>query len=331
MKRLWLLVTWCWLFAIGHAQEVHIARYWGDRQAAVTFTFDDGLLEHYTEVFPRLKALRLKASFGIIGSKVGGDHKGTPCMSWQQLREMAADGQEITSHGWQHRSMENLSGESLRYEVQHNDTVIYDNVGTFPRTYFYPGNRKTDEGVAFTMCDRVGARMTQLSFGSKRDSLWVQQILKRTIGKGEWTILMTHGITRGYDAFADPQLLWHCLEQAAALQDRLWVTTLHDALAYIAERDSVQLAVKLSDKRLSVVPTCNLNKELFTLPLTMIVDADVKEVRQDGQTLPLIRKGNKTMFDFNPNGGQIDMILKNNKHEKQTLNYAGSTAVAYYG
>lgn len=34
------------------AQEVHVAKYYGDRRAAVTYTFDDGLLEHYTRVSP---------------------------------------------------------------------------------------------------------------------------------------------------------------------------------------------------------------------------------------------------------------------------------------
>lgn len=32
------------------AQTVSVARYWGDRQAAVSLTFDDGLQEHYTLV-----------------------------------------------------------------------------------------------------------------------------------------------------------------------------------------------------------------------------------------------------------------------------------------
>lgn len=289
-----------------HAQTaVGIARYQGDREAALTFTFDDGLLEHYTEVFPRLQRLGLKATFGIIGSKVGRDQKGTPCMTWEQLKEMAADGQEVTSHGWQHKAMTNLSGEALRREVQHNDSVICQQTGVFPRTYFYPGNRKTDEGVAFCSRDRVGTRMFQLSFGSKRDSLWVQSMLQRTLKKGEWTVLMTHGISQGYDAFPQPQLLWNTLEQVAQMQDRLWVTTLHDALAYQTERDSVQIEVKEVKGGLTVTPHHPLNQQLFRLPLTLVVNGDVKKATQDGQQLPLTKKGRKVMMDFNPNGGII--------------------------
>ena len=290
--------------------SVSIAKYQGDRKAAISYTFDDGLKEHYTEVFPRLKQMGLKATFCIIGSKVGKDQKGTPCMTWDELREMHADGQEISSHGFRHRSMEKLSGEALRYEVQHNDTLIYNKVGTFPRTYFYPGNRKTDEALAFCGRDRVGTRTFQVSFGSKRDSLWVEKWIARLLKNGEWGVTMTHGITTGYDAFSDPQLLWNCMAKTARMQDSIWIATFHDVAAYIRERDDVQLKVAVQKGRLTVTPSTSLDKELFQLPLTMIVDAEVKSATQDGKPLA-VRKNidGKALIDFNPHGGKVFIRL----------------------
>ena len=312
MRRQWMLaVASLWMLTAVAQTDVQVAKYLGDREAALTFTFDDGLQEHYTEVFPRLKRLGLKASFGIIGSKVGSDWKKIPTMTWEQLKEMAADGQEITSHGWQHRALLKLSGESLRYEVQHNDTVIYEHLGFFPRTYFYPGNRKTDEGVAFCNRDRVGTRMFQGSFGSKRDSAWVQRTIDRTLKKGEWTVWMTHGISVGYDAFPNPQLLWNTMEQVAQMQDRLWVATLHDVLAYTAERDTIRLEVKPQKGVLIVTPTCPLDKKLFTQPLTLVISAEATEAKQGKKTLSLTSKGNRTLLDFDPHGGKIVVKLKN--------------------
>ena len=305
-NKLLLIIAFMWVSAAVAQPDIHVARFWGDRQAALSYTFDDGLLEHYTEVFPRLRQLGLKASFCIIGSKVGRDQKGTPCMTWQQLREMAADGQEISSHGFRHQSMEKLTGEALRYEVQHNDTLIYHNVGVFPRTYFFPGNRKTDEGLAFTKRDRVGVRDFQTSLGSKRDSLWVLNYVSRLLKKGEWGVTMTHGITTGYDAFADPQLLWSMLEQTAAMQDRLWIATLHDVSAYVAERDTIQLKTS-TDKHgvLNITPVMPLDQRIFHHPLTLVVKGRVREVRQGGKILPLSQKGDEVLFDFDPHGGKL--------------------------
>ncbi len=308
VRRNKCLTTFCLCALLVSAQdEVYVAKYLGDRQAAVTFTFDDGLLEHYTEVFPRLQQLGLKATFGIIGSKVGQDQKGTPCMTWQQIREMAAAGQEMTSHGYQHRSMEKLTGEALRYEVQHNDTLIYNKVGVFPRTYFFPGNRKTDEGLAFTQRDRVGTRTFQVSLGSKRDSIWIQKWLKGILLRGEWSVTMTHGISEGYDAFPNPQLLWDCLQQVAQQQDRLWVATLHDVLAYQAERDTIHLEVKTVKNRLVVIPHHPLTPQLFYQPLTLVVKGSVKEASQQGLKLPLVYKEDRTLVDIDPNGGPISI------------------------
>lgn len=77
--------------------KTYVAKFDGNRACAISYTFDDGLLEHYTLVRPQLNALGLKASFCIIGSKVGKDQKGTPCMTWEQLKEMAAEGHEKTN------------------------------------------------------------------------------------------------------------------------------------------------------------------------------------------------------------------------------------------
>lgn len=155
MRKLFLAIIL--LISLGiSAQDVYVAKYYGNRQAAISYTFDDGLLEHFTMVFPKFQELGMKGTFGIIGSRVGKDHKGTPCMTWEQIKAMSDAGHEITNHGWRHQSIEKLSGEALRYEVQHNDTFIYNKVGVFPRSYFYPGNRKTEEGLALCSKDRVG-------------------------------------------------------------------------------------------------------------------------------------------------------------------------------
>lgn len=308
MRLLLLLIV---LLSIPGEAQVTVAKYYGDKEASLTFTFDDGLQEHYTLVFPRLKALGLKASFGVIGSKVGGDWKGTSTMTWAQLREMAADGQEITNHGYRHNAVIKLQGEALRYEVQHNDTLISDSAGVFPRTYFYPGNRKSDEGIDFCSRDRVGTRMFQGSFGSKRDSAWVHRTLERTLRNHEWTVWMTHGITTGYDAFPNVELFWNTLEKVAQLKDRLWICTLHDGLAYAAERDAVHLDEK-QDKYgvIIVVPKMSLNPRLFFHPLTLVVNGRVKEAVQDSKELAVTYKEGKSLLDFDPYGGKIKIHLK---------------------
>ena len=203
-----------------HAQSISIAKYADNRQAALSFTFDDGLKEQYSILFPKMKELGIKGTFCLIGSRMNQQPKNPEkqTFSWEQAKEMAQDGQEITSHGYGHKNVSKLTQDELRYEVQHNDTLIYQHTGIFPRTYFYPGNRKSDEAVAFCSKDRVGTRTYQVSLGSKRTQEWFENYLQGVIDKGEWAVTMTHGIRMGYDSFGDETRLWkmfdYTLEQA---------------------------------------------------------------------------------------------------------------------
>lgn len=45
-------------------REVYVAKYKHDKICAISYTFDDGLAEHYTIVFPELENGVLKELFG---------------------------------------------------------------------------------------------------------------------------------------------------------------------------------------------------------------------------------------------------------------------------
>ena len=170
-----------------HAQSISIAKYADNRKAAISFTFDDGLKEQYSILFPKMKELGIKGTFCLIGSRMNQQPKNPEkqTFTWEQAKEMALNGQEMTSHGYDHKNVSKLTQDELRYEVQHNDTLIYQHTGIFPRTYFYPGNRKSDEAVAYCSKDRVGTRTYQVSLGSKRTQEWFENYLQEVIEKGE--------------------------------------------------------------------------------------------------------------------------------------------------
>ena len=120
---------------------------------------------------------------------------------------------------------------------------------------------------------------------------------------------MTHGITCGYDAFTNPQLLWNTMERVAGMQDRLWVATLHDVLAYTAERDTILLDIKQGKNELTVTPKMPLDKHLFNHPLTLVVNGNVSEAVQNGKRLMLTPKNGKTLIDIDPHGSKIKMKM----------------------
>lgn len=294
--------------------NIRIAPYLNNRQAAVSYTFDDGLQNQYTQAYPELKKRGLRATFAIIGSKVGGmvqssqdeeGSPGTPAMTWGQLREMAAEGFEIASHGWEHLKLTTLSEEAMHYEVEHNDEVIKENVGQKPLTFVYPYNAKTEDIQAYVEANRVGSRTSQYSLGGTRSLSTMNSWIDGIMADGSWGVAMTHGIDTGYDHFDNPQTLFSHWDYVCTLLNRLWVAPFCEVAAYVKERDNATINSDEDDSEISLTVNTGLNATLFNQPLTLIIDTNVASAEQDGVALDINVRGGQTLINVNPNGGTV--------------------------
>lgn len=327
-----ILVFLTWMHTNGFAQiQAGIATFFQGKKAALSLTFDDGLQEHYTLLRPELNHRKLRATFAIIGSKIGGmmsssqdkamGIKGTPCMTWDMVRQLAADGHEIGSHGWEHKNVTKLSAEHLQREVRLNDSIIRLHTGDFPKSYFYPGNKKDSSSVSFCERGRVGSRTYQTSIGSKRDISWLRKWLHELIENGEWGIGMTHGIATGYDHFTNPQVLWTFLDEIVTLQDYLWVAPFCEVAAYVREKDNISLSVSYKKQKVIITPYCPLSPDLFHQPLTLILNTTaVTDAHQGSASLHIYQSEGSTMIDFLPDGGDIIINLGQHTDELQCPN-----------
>lgn len=303
-------------FSSGADWNVSVAKYRHDKVCAISYTFDDGLAEHYTLAAPQLEQRGFRGTFFINGSKVNKDErhiKDTTRVTWPQLKEMAEKGHEISNHGWAHCNFAKFPFEVLKEDILKNDNAIYAHVGVMPRTYAYPNNTKQGEAMAFVARNRVGTRLKQRSVGSKRTARDLEKWMETLIKTGDWGVGMTHGLTYGYDAFGNPQRLWEHWEQVKANEDKIWVGTFREVVSYLKERDAIRLTVTEKKNKLHVVPELPLDKELFTEPLTMVVEGGtMKKVsaRQGKKKLSVQLRSDKAFFDFDPFGGEIIVTIR---------------------
>ena len=303
-------------FSSGADWNVSVAKYRHDKVCAISYTFDDGLAEHYTLTAPQLEQRGFRGTFFINGSKVNKDErhiKATTRVTWPQLKEMAEKGHEISNHGWAHRNFAKFPFEVLKEDILKNDSAIYAHVGVMPRTYAYPNNTKQGEAMAFVARNRVGTRLKQRSVGSKCTARDLEKWMETLIKTGDWGVGMTHGLTYGYDAFGNPQRLWEHWEQVKANEDKIWVGTFHEVVSYLKEREAIRLTVTEKKNKLHVVPELPLDKELFTEPLTMVVEGGtMKKVssRQGKKKLSVQLRSDKAFFDFDPFGGEIIVTIR---------------------
>ncbi len=104
----------------------------------IVLTFDDGYVGHYTYVYPLLKKYGYPALFAIYTAKVG-KRLGRSSLSWEQLKEMAADPLvTISSHSVNHKVMAGLSDAENQFELQESKRILEEHLGMPIRYFTYP-------------------------------------------------------------------------------------------------------------------------------------------------------------------------------------------------
>lgn len=298
-----------------HDSEVYVADYKDNKQCAISYTFDDGLEEHYTLVYPEMEKVGFKGTFWIWGKGIENEaeQQGKSRMTWAQMKEMSEKGHEISSHGWSHVNLKNLSREKINMEVEKNDSIIEAQIGKIPLTFCYPFNAYNEKVLQITSKNRVGTRTSQYGIGGNKSKSTVDSLdkwVKELAISGGWGVAMIHGITTGYDAFTSPQILWEHFRRVKALERNIWVGTFCEVAAYVKERKNIQLDITKKKSSFKVLPRLALNNKLFNEPLTMVVSKNGKseiKVRQANRTLAVKSIGKKYIFSFDPYGGEISI------------------------
>ena len=209
---------------------------------AVSITFDDGLLEHYTVAYPLLKELGLRGTFWIIGRDIDKqrERKEASPMTWKQIKEMSQNGQEIANHTYTHKDLDKLSLQDAKKEIEMGAAAIFAQTLKQPTALAFPSNHKHDSLVM--MVEQMGLypRIEQQSFGGKKMATdeafdkWIKSQLKR----GGWAVTMTHGISVGYDAFPEPEVFENHLRKLAELQaeGKIWIAPFSEVMDYIKKQ-----------------------------------------------------------------------------------------------
>ena len=136
------------------------ARDWLAGGDGTILTFDDGDASNYAEALPLLLDADARADFFVNPASVG--TRGF--LTWAQLREMAALGMSIQSHGYEHRYLTSLPPRELEASLVRARLQIEHEIGAPVGLLAPPGGRMPAHldviahacGYAHVLCSRPG-------------------------------------------------------------------------------------------------------------------------------------------------------------------------------
>jgi len=149
----------------------------GHQRGLVGITFDDGFVNLVEAALPELVRHGFTATMFIVSGLLGQANewdKGKvpvwPLMSAGQVRELAAAGMEIGSHGTMHRRLAGISPNQLEAEVRESRASLGELIGAPIRGFAYPHGsmdtaaRHAVRDAGYDYACAVMTPMTELGF-----------------------------------------------------------------------------------------------------------------------------------------------------------------------
>ncbi len=159
----------------------------------------------------------------------------------------------------------------------------------------------------------MATRLFQNSLGGKSTEKNLDNRINQLLTEGSWGVMMTHGITYGYDHFKDSSILWNHLRKVKALEKSIWVGRFCDVAAYIKEQKMITYTIEKTKSGFVIIPTLKLDQKVFNEILTGVIEkSGMKNVTvYQGKTkLNTKLDSDKLLFDFNPYGEKIRVYIK---------------------
>jgi peptidoglycan/xylan/chitin deacetylase (PgdA/CDA1 family) len=322
-KFIWLL---CLFTSTAFSQppdnSVYIARFEGDRPAAVCYSFDDGIKDQYDIAYPMFKKFGFTATFFVIPAYIVTDYAQRPAntkydnhIDWKQLKIMAANGMEIANHTWTHsKPLTTLNDKQLSEEINKADSAIQANIGIRPVTFAYPWNAFNAHTQAVVLKNHIAAREFQFGIGSRFTTEMGNRWIDGLIEKKDWGITMAHAMTKGFDTLKSPGELEAHLKYVKQHENQIWVTTFGHLTKYRIERDSSSLAIIHKPNHITIKINSQLPDSIYNEPLTLVITLPSSvtsvKVSQGNKSLSVNRNANKLLVDATPNKQQVNIDWK---------------------
>ena len=336
MKNLFIVVLFTMASVSVNAQDKigEICKWDFDKKCAVALTFDDWLTTHPTIVVPALQERGMTATFYVITKDLNQN-------TITQINTAAELGNEIGNHTVTHPSSDVTIAEEARPAKERLDAaLVSQQVLTFDYPYGAFSNETIDSvrksghiaarGVwppssysynfAPNDSDYYNLRTIGVGAANGANGLTTTaqfaSYLTKAIKGGGFITYLYHGVGKSSDyANIHKDSLYAQLDTLKSLDDKIWITTVADAIKYHREARCASFSgIEIGNVNpdiyiIGLVDT--LPDDVYNQPLTVKVYNNGNtfcEIRQGDEICPILYQTNEyVMFRAIPDGGNISL------------------------
>ena len=150
----------------------------------IMLTFDDTDLDQFTIVRPTLQKYGYKAVYFIMTVSIGKKGKFVDYMSADQIKQLAAEGNVIGSHTYDHKNFKKYAGKDWEEQLDKPTKKLEEITGKKMTEFAYPFGLWNAEGIPELM--KRGFRMA-FQLATKRDEKDPLYTIRRIIASGYWS------------------------------------------------------------------------------------------------------------------------------------------------
>ncbi len=275
--------------------ETRVARWKGDKKAALLLTFDDSLASHVKNVIPELKKRGMVGTFYV--NPAGGQWKARKD-AWE--KEIPTTGMEYGNHTMTHKGVRDVA--DAEEEIGKCNEVI---LRLFPQakqprliSFGIPGVPKgawniTDEQLRVILAKHhlvLRPKYEIAPVGRLKTADDLMRVADASLATGDVKCLVFHGVGGEWLSIPLPEFLTF-LEKLATKHDRLWVAGAIAAHKYETERATAEVRVlQANERQVHLQVNCKTDSNLYDFPLTLVT-----RVPKDWKRCRIVQRTSKTV------------------------------------
>ncbi len=333
------------------AQNYSISRWMDGKRSAIVLTFDDGTYDHPKHAIPMLDHYGVKGTFYVNAAQNYVWHK-----------KALANGHEIANHTNSHPHLLSIAADSLKVEISDFKKELQAQIGAQVTTFAYPyGEGSEMNPVAYEVQDTVANGhiagrgvyshgISEFPYDFAPNERAYYKLPTLTAVSEQWYYLVDQCAQDGgllpimYHGIGAPEIYENIslerfekqIQYLKAKGDKVWLTTLANAVKYHRERKGAKLteisAPFARDNNWELVLTDTLRDDWYDFPLSirLAIPKEVTAVmgiKQGAQPLSFQVEGDTLYFNAVPDRGNIHLDILNCQQAEVELNIIGKDTV----